>query len=110
MKQYFTNKLKELNRLIKSATNDVVKYAYEGDIKKIQSSLVYLTEKKNRLEEFSRDASKELPINDIIELLKLELLTKRDVAYVLKYDRSVTIQERDILCVISYDFKDIKVK
>jgi len=110
MLTYFTNKLKEIKQSLERATESVIKHANSGTIDEIKTATARLSSNKYRLEEFSKDACKYLAVVDLIELLNLQLLSIRDCAYVLRYERPITTTERDLLCKISYEFRECKIK
>lgn len=110
MLTYFTQKLKGIKNDIKRNTSYVIQYANEGDIKKIQDSTKQLQKHNERYSEYSKDASKYLPINELITLLREELIDVRDASYIMQYDRYITVSERDALSSISYQFKSARIK
>lgn len=110
MLNYFTNKLKEIHQSLKYKTENVIKSANEGIISNIQNSSRELTFCKMRLEEFSRDAVKELTVNEVIELLNNQLISHRDASYIYQYTKAISTNERDILVRLSYEYKNAKIK
>jgi hypothetical protein len=110
MKNYLTIKLKKAISDIENITNNVVRSAQELDIKNIQSNTAKLQIVNERYSELSKDAALFLSVNDVIELLNLKLVKQYEVSYVYKYDKSISLQERDLLSKIAYEFRDAKVK
>jgi hypothetical protein len=110
MKQYFVDKLTEINRKIESLRTQLVEYACDLNIKAITSTTDQLSRYKAKKEEFTRDAVKYLSVDDILTLLSTNLADRYTASYEYKYNKYITLSERERLVVVSYEFREARVK
>lgn len=110
MNKYFTTKLTELVRRIESLKNQIIQKANDLDIKAIISLTEELSIVNNSYRSFTKDAVNNLTVDEIVVLFEAKLIEEYSTEYALKYDRYVTLAERDRLTKLSYKFRDARVK
>ena len=110
MEKYFTEKLNNIQKNIDSVTKSIVEYAKDLDIKSIMLSTDKLQKLVLSQEEFTKDAVLNISVDDVIKLINAKVINLNKVTYIYKYDKAVTLAERQALLAISYKFNDVKIK
>lgn len=110
MKEYMKAKLQNLATTIERCKNNIIKSATELNIKAIIPLTETLMVFQESAREFSKDAARYLTVSEFIELYELGLIDRYSAEYVFKYDKHITLAERNSLEKLHYGFKEARVK
>ncbi len=112
MKNYLERKLKKVEDRIESIKRSILQDLSDMKISQIVSSAQELdTLKKVRIE-LVKDLAEYLTVSEVIELHKKGVVfTAFEISYQYRYNRAVTVSERDILIEhFGHHLKDVKIK
>ena len=119
MNKYFLDKLKKLKEQINSTSNSIITGVTEYKLNELVSLSQRLTVLKESHRELTKDTVKYCSVDEIIEIANavnyssepLNLLDKYSLESTFKYDRTVTINERDkLISKFGYSLKEAKVQ